>query len=340
MNYQESKSPERQRIDREAADWIAKKARGFTAEEQDAFFEWLALDPRHSEYYGIHWNMWKRLDRLAEWKPEHSHKPNQNLLAYQRRSSRLRFWISGLAAGFAVIFSLWLLGNGFFDTDAPQMARRMIANEYESHSLEDGSVIELNLGAEVEVNYTKKERRINLVSSEAHFNVAKDVDRPFVVSVRDIEIRAVGTAFNIRLLDDSVEVLVTEGRVEIKNSNESESGDSAIRELGAGQLSVVSPEAEDSWLEVEEATYSQIDRILTWKPMLLEFDSTPLSEVIDAFNERNQTKIVIAETELESLPIMASFRSANVEHFVELLELTLPIRVEREKPNEIAIYKQ
>ncbi len=340
MNYQESESPERQRIDREATDWIAKKARGFTPEEQDAFFDWLALDPRHSEYYGIHWNIWKRLDRLAEWKPEHSHKPNQNLLAYQRRSSSWRFWISGLAAAFAVIFSLWLLGTGFFDTNEPQVARRMIANEYESHSLEDGSVIELNSGAEVEVNYTKKERRINLVSSEAHFNVAKDVARPFVVSVRDIEIRAVGTAFNIRLLDDSVEVLVTEGRVEIKNSKDTDSGDSAIRELGAGQLSVVSPEGEDSWLEVEEATYSQIDRILTWKPMLLEFNSTPLSEVIDAFNERNQTKIVIAEAELESLPIMASFRSANVEHFVELLELTLPIRVERENPNEIAIYKQ
>src|SRR5690606_28492859 len=46
---------------------------------------------------------------------------------------------------------------------------------------------------------------------EALFDVAKDPSRPFIVSVNGAEVRAVGTAFNIRLRADVVELTVTEG---------------------------------------------------------------------------------------------------------------------------------
>ena len=67
----------------------------------------------------------------------------------------------------------------------------------------------------LKVNYTKALRRVELVSSEAHFNVAKDADRPFIARVRGIDIRAVSTAFNVRLTDQSVQVIVTEGKVQV-----------------------------------------------------------------------------------------------------------------------------
>jgi transmembrane sensor len=52
-------------------------------------------------------------------------------------------------------------------------------------------------------------------SGEAHFFVEKDPQRPFVVNAAGIDVRAVGTAFNVRIDPAAVEVLVTEGRVRV-----------------------------------------------------------------------------------------------------------------------------
>ena len=47
---------EENKIDLEASKWVSKRTRGFTAVEQDQFFEWLAKDPRHGHWYGVHLN--------------------------------------------------------------------------------------------------------------------------------------------------------------------------------------------------------------------------------------------------------------------------------------------
>ena len=101
MNDNEIEFPEDERIDSEAAEWVAKRVRGFTAKEQDAFFEWLADDPRHSEWYTRHMKTWKQLDQLAQWKPEHSKRPNQDLLKYHMTRSRWA-WLGGIAAALAM----------------------------------------------------------------------------------------------------------------------------------------------------------------------------------------------------------------------------------------------
>ena len=53
MKSEENKNFESEayRISLEATAWIAKRDEGFTAADQDAFFEWLAADPKHKEMY-------------------------------------------------------------------------------------------------------------------------------------------------------------------------------------------------------------------------------------------------------------------------------------------------
>ena len=93
------------RLDREAAAWLVKKDHGFTAAEQDAFFQWLAADPRHGEWFARHRQTWKEFNLLAEWKPEHSTEPNADLLAksVRARAPVIRWaWFGGLAAAAAL----------------------------------------------------------------------------------------------------------------------------------------------------------------------------------------------------------------------------------------------
>jgi len=73
----------------------------------------------------------------------------------------------------------------------------------------------LNTKSKIDVNYTKTQRSINLVYGEALFDVAKDAERPFVVQTDQGAVRAVGTVFSVRLVNDEVAVLVEEGIVEL-----------------------------------------------------------------------------------------------------------------------------
>ena len=74
-------------------------------------------------------------------------------------------------------------------------------------------MLTLNTDSELSVDYSGDNRIIHLSRGEVNFDVAKDPHRPFVVYAGDGLVWAVGTAFNVRLIEDSVDLTVTEGRV-------------------------------------------------------------------------------------------------------------------------------
>lgn len=335
-------SDELHRIDLAAAEWLIKQDRGFTPAEQDEFFQWLAADPRHGEWLARHRATWWELNALAQWRPEHAAEPNPDLLApakFNRHRARIVwFWSGALAAaaGLALVFSLWHQPKV-----APQVTpapAELAAQSYERRVLEDGSTIELNRGARVAVDYTGTERRVRLLQGEALFTVAKNAARPFIVHAAGIDVRAIGTAFNVRLGADDVAVLVTSGRVQVAPpvpetslaSTAMAAAAVAIPVLEAGDSVVVPLAATAANLpQVTRLTETEVARQLVWQPKLLDFQSTPLAEVVEEFNRHGGPRIVIADPELESLPVVLSFRSDNAEGFVRLLELTAGVRAQR-----------
>ena len=333
MNDNEIEFPEEGRIDREAAEWVAKRVKGFSPKEQDAFFDWLATDPRHSDWYGRHMKTWKQLDQLAQWKPEHSKRPNQDLLKYHMTRTRWA-WLGGIAAALALMGAFWFTFSVSPPDDMETFSGNLVANSYESHVLPDGSIVELNRGAALKVDYTPEMRRVELVSSEAHFDVAKNLHRPFVVRAGGVDFRAVGTAFNVKLTGDSVELLVTEGRVQMSVLDSiADQGSPELshytREVVAGQRTVA-PLVEDTPIaEVAEISALEARELLAWKPELLDFDDVPLSEVVEEFNRRNTVQLEFLDPEIGDEPIVASFHTTNVNHFVELLEWTFDVKSER-----------
>ncbi len=344
MNDNETDFPEESRIDREAASWVARRLKGFTAEDQDAFFDWVAADPRHSEWYSRHMQTWKQLDQLAQWKPEHSERPNQDLLKHQLTPGRWA-WLGGVAASVALFAAFWISIDRDPGQQSETIAQNLVANEYESHVLPDGSIVEMNRGAALKVDYTPQLRRVELVSSEAHFDVAKNPDRPFVVHARGVDFRAVGTAFNVRLNQDSVELLVTEGHVQMVASDPTADPSRLdqrrfTRDVVAGQRSVTSLAETLSNVEVVDVSAVEASELLAWKPRMFEFNEVPLSEVVEAFNQLNAVQLEIGDAELAREKIVASFHTANVAHFVELLEWTFGIDSERVSEERILLRKR
>lgn len=82
--------------------------------------------------------------------------------------------------------------------------------------LPDGTNVELNSASQLSypTDFGAKERRVEL-SGEAYFKVTPDVKHPFVVQTGGIEVRVVGTAFNVTAYDDrsDITVVLIEGKV-------------------------------------------------------------------------------------------------------------------------------
>lgn len=315
----------------QAADWLVRRDRGFTAAEQDDFHAWLATDPRHRAALAYEESTWRELDHLAEWRPEHGSEPNPDLLARPRRAPRrpLR-WLVPLAAAAGLVVALNVfrpVPSSAGDTEVTG------ASGYEQRVLSDGSVAELNRGAAIIVDYTAGERRVRLLRGEAHFTVAKNPARPFVVNAGGIAARAVGTAFHVRLDGAAVEVLVTEGRVQVESTAAPRAASPTAPAhpiLSAGERVVVPPNTRPGApLQPIAVSAAEIDRTLAWQPRLLEFASQPLSEVVAVFNRHNAVQLRVDEAELAALPIVATFRSDNLDGFVRLLGATAGVQAER-----------
>ena len=334
MNGASHRDETEARIDLAAAEWLVRRDRGFTANEQDEFFHWLAENPRHGEWLAIHDQTWRNFNLLAEWRPAHSSEPNPDLLARHRAGHR---WLgpaaAAVAAGVALLLALWRP----WATPATESAALPVATAIQHRMLADGSEVILNRGAVIEVEFTPAERRVQLTRGEAHFAVAKNPLRPFIVRANGVDVRAVGTAFDVRLDADSVEVLVTEGHVQVQLPTAS------VPVLAAGQRTVVSFAPSAGPPRVMDVPPEEMALRLAWQPQLLDFSSTALAKVVDEFNRRagesHGVKFIIADPELASLPMVASIRSDNIEAFVRALELSGDVRVERRGENEIVLHK-
>lgn len=317
-----------EQIEQAAAQWIVRLERGLTATEQDEFIDWLTADPRHGDELNAQKAGWNRLNLLADWRPEHGAQPNCDLLApplaRQRRWRVLAgFSASALAAALAIGF---FLGTG--RTTSPATAPLAPIALIEQRTLEDGTVVTLNRGAEIAVVYTAPERRVELLRGEAHFEVAKNPARPFIVAAQGVAVRAVGTAFKVRLDRSAVEVIVTEGRVGVSPSEARATSDAPLQ-LGVGERTVVSL-VNPVTPRVTAVSPDDLASSTAWQPRLLEFSDTPLAVIVAEFNRANAPiRLELADVELEHRLLNTAIRSDNVEGFVRLLEGGFGIRAER-----------
>jgi transmembrane sensor len=215
--------------------------------------------------------------------------------------------------------------------------------------LPDGSIVELKEAARMTVDYAGPMRRVVLHQGEAHFEVAKNPNRPFIVIARGVEVRAVGTAFAVALSPANVGVLVTEGRVAID-----------ARPLGAGAASAVpaaSPEASKVvvdagqcvTVETVHATLAisavtpvperELAERLAWRVPTLELNFTPLEAVLPVVNTHSTARLRLAQPELGSLQLSGSLRANNLPVLLQILESSYGVKAEHTPHGEIVLHR-
>ncbi len=324
MNAPDSSSPHsRDPVAAAAGAWLSRRDRGFTPAEQDAYLQWLQADAVHRDEVARIEQSWQALDSLAAWQPADGTAPNPDLLAPAIPSRRRLFRRCGaltgvgLAAALAVL--LWPVAPRAPDLADSAPGMRVIPRP-EPQALADGSVAEVRHGGQLEVAFATEERRVRLRQGEVHLTVAKDAVRPFVVEAGGVIVRAIGTAFSVRWERDTLDVLVTEGQVQVESPAgvpvPVSAGESA--QVVARMRPVIAVQKQES-----------IERALAWRTVRLEFEGLPLAAVITEFNLRNTLQLAIGDTGAGRVKVAGTFQADKPEAFARLLEAGFGIAVER-----------
>lgn len=349
-------------IEEVAADWLTLRAEGLSSTQKREFERWCRADPRHAAAVAHLEAACALLEKMPLVRAEL--QPVVEFPVQPRRVAPVKpFPVLRVIGTMAAALALAALGGWQWARPQPSAQRYATsAGGYERVVLADGSVVELNANSEVRVDLLPGERRVALVQGEAHFTVAHDTARPFIVSAHGVAVRAVGTAFNVRLAATAVEVLVTEGKVAVSEvervvPNALAAG-AAVKPTRWGQRvppsdtllaaneraliafalpKSVAPIPSAPAPVVEKITSEALRAALSWQERKLVFAETPLRDVVEQFNRRNRLQLLLGDAALAERPVGGTFAADNVEGFVRLLEGSGTIMVERRDETTVVL---
>jgi transmembrane sensor len=193
----------------------------------------------------------------------------------------------------------------------------------------DHTQIELNTDTVMRFRMTTAERTVWLEKGEAWFHVAHDPAHPFTVIMGRHRVTDLGTEFLVRRNADDVDVALLKGRAALS------AGGVQTATLNPGDEAIATPAS----LSVTRKTTQQLADELAWRQGRLVFRNTPLSEVVREFNRYNTIKLVIADPSVAGRRIYADLKTDDFEGFVQLAEVALNLRIDREG-NEILISRR
>jgi ferric-dicitrate binding protein FerR (iron transport regulator) len=200
--------------------------------------------------------------------------------------------------------------------------------------LPDGSGVWLNAGSKL--NYKKafdgKTREVEL-TGEAFFDVAKDPERPFIIHTSKMDVKVLGTQFNVKAyeLDKNFETSLIKGSVEISVladpgkkyllkpnqklvlAKDIVASRSAIKKNGAAGV------------QIKELTYlagTNADIESSWTRNILSFEDEPFSEVAKKMERWYDVKFEFKDKRWENEFLKGSFEKESLDQAMNALKFT------------------
>lgn len=280
-------------------------------EEAMAVDDWITQHPDHRKLYNEAAAAWEAAgnnphhqlpDKASVLREIKGHKP-------QRSAWRLAAVILVLI-GAATLYFVWRPSPA----GTPLVIRQTTTGIYRD-TLPDYSLVVVNSHSAIKYTpgLTDKTRFIQL-TGEAWFSVTSDPLKPFIVSMGDLRIKVLGTAFNVRGLANIIEVAVTSGAVLVSK------GDTAITVKGGQQL--------------EYNTISQRFSItgafnpnkMGYATRIFNFENASLKEIVAQLEKAYNIKVILENKRLENCTMSSAFENKPIQYVFEVISVTLNVQ--------------
>lgn len=257
--------------------------------------------------------------------------------AYEGTIARRTFARRGLVLGCAAAAASTVgvaVGLALYE---PIQNYRSERGEIRIIQLADGSKATLNTNTEISVRYSRSAREVFLEGGEAHFVVSKDEGRPFLVSMGDVVVRAVGTEFVVRKVgSEDAQVLVSEGAVDMFRLS---SKDVAPLRVPANARAVAL-EAPIPSLRMADSPAGRelVERELAWRQGMISVEGKSLRQAAEEFARYTDIQIIVNDPAVADLTITGLFSAYQPFEFARAAAKVLNLKT-REMPKAVLLYR-
>lgn len=357
---------------------LARKLAGeILADELAELDQWIKNNPHDQFFTGIlhsYWDSYSINPMITKTAEEHfenilQNAGNEKQVAAEKKSGQFgkviktTYWLKRLAVAalfIGLIVTSFFLIKKYAVTFSPMAASRpgeIIAGRGTRSQmvLPDGTKVWLNADSKLQFNqkFDDTVREVTL-DGEAFFNVVKDARRPFIVHTSAIDIRVLGTSFNVKSYneDNTIETTLIHGLVEVtnkltplptrvilqpneklvftKNNVEKPGSDEAITK--DAKMPVFSIHALPE--KIPDSSLPET----SWKYNRLIFEGDTFSELAVKMERWFDVKISIKDKAVAGYRLRGTFENETIEETLEALKLIAPFNY-RINGNEIEITK-
>ena len=292
--------------------------------------EALAENERYYQHFELIWKESKainapgKIDENEAWArlKQRIDRPAQPKLNEPKRISLNWKNLAGIAAVLVL-----MLGGAYFIYN--QQSNKMLIVESDlvvrTETLPDGSVVTLNKNASI--SYPKKfsgNTRSVVLNGEAFFNISPNKEKPFIIKANGVDIKVVGTSFNVKSGTEKTEVIVETGIVEVSKNNN-------VVRLSPKEKAIVSA-ANDKPTKgnSQDMLYNY------YRSNEFECINIPLWRVVEVLNEAYAAEIVIANPDIKDLKFRTNLINQKLDDNLAIIAETLDISIEK-RGNEILL---
>ncbi|WP_346857903.1 FecR domain-containing protein [uncultured Draconibacterium sp.] len=187
--------------------------------------------------------------------------------------------------------------------------------------LTDGTEVNLNYGSRIKYprEFTGDKREIELIG-EGYFDVAHNPDKPFIVKTGKLNIKVLGTEFNVQAYpgEDNVATTLVNGKVKLEELDADgnakpigamEPGQHVNYHLNTGEI---------------ESFSGNIEKYVSWKEGKLIFDNEPITEVTSQLSRMFNVDILVAD-DVKELTYTVTLLDEPLFFILDLMTETTPV---------------
>ncbi len=311
-----------------AVDWFVRRSAGaLPLNEEEAYQAWLQRAPENREAYRALERIWSATAAI-ENEPQVEMRRTAMARSADGTRRRRRVLVGGLVA-----LSVGLAGATLSWLSIPKslndQSYRTAVGQQATVTLPDGSVVTLNTDTVLRTQADPDRRLVYLDRGQAFFRVAKDRRHPFVVSAAGRTVTALGTAFDVRVDQGELKVVLVEGKVRVESLTPiplqgapgARSGPLAparpetlqATEMSAGSQ-LVAPDDAD-W----RLSRANVVRETSWLQGQIVFDDEKLGDIVAELNRYSTRKIVITDDRLSQKRLSGIYRPGRLDSFSRAL---------------------
>ena len=188
--------------------------------------------------------------------------------------------------------------------------------------LTDGSEVHLNYGSRLKYpqTFTGNSREVRL-TGEGYFDVAHNPEKPFIVKTGKLNVKALGTAFNVLAYpeNDAVQTTLVNGKVVLERIEK----EGIIKTIGS-----MTPGQHVNYNTKTGTVYSSegtIEKYIAWKEGKLIFDETTILEAAEKLSRMFNVSIDVDDT-IKDYTYTVTFEDEPLFQILELMTVATPVR--------------